>query len=198
MLRDLPPVSEASRSSKVILPPPRVEPRRGPPLHEKGPLVFLDYDQVELDAAYDQGVYQPNIEQIRKRGESNSARTRARIGEPERHVYGPTAIEQLDVFCTTRPNAPVFVFIHGGSWQRGLAKHYASPAEMFVRAGAHYVVPDFTWVQDVGGDLFPMADQVCRAIGWVYRNDASFGADPNRLYWWPFVGRASGRGRANR
>jgi arylformamidase len=182
MLRDLPPVNEASRSSKVILPPPRVEPRRGPPPHEKGPLVFLDYDQVELDAAYDQGVYHPNIEQVRKRGESNSARTRARIGEPERHAYGPTAIEQLDVFRTTRPNAPVFLFIHGGSWQRGLAKHYASPAEMFVRAGAHYVVPDFTWVQDVGGDLFPMADQVCRAIGWAYRNAASFGADPDRLY----------------
>jgi len=26
----------------------------GPPKHEKGPLVWMDMDQVELDAAYDQ------------------------------------------------------------------------------------------------------------------------------------------------
>jgi hypothetical protein len=29
----------------------------GPPLHQKGPKVFLDLDQVELDAAYDQAFY---------------------------------------------------------------------------------------------------------------------------------------------
>ena len=53
---------------------------------------------------------------------------------------------------------------------------------MFVRAGAHYVVPDFSWVQDQGGDLLPIADQIGRAIAWVYRNAASFGGDPARLY----------------
>ena len=31
--------------------------RVGPPLHQKGQLVFMEYDQVELDAAYDQGAY---------------------------------------------------------------------------------------------------------------------------------------------
>ena len=31
-------------------------------------------------------------------------------------------------------------------------------------------------------DLFPMVDQVRRAVAWVYRNAASFGGDPNRLY----------------
>jgi arylformamidase len=28
--------------------------RIGPPQHHKGPVVFMDYDQVELDASYDQ------------------------------------------------------------------------------------------------------------------------------------------------
>jgi arylformamidase len=53
---------------------------------------------------------------------------------------------------------------------------------MLIRAGAHYVVPDFVWVQDTGGSLFPMADQVCRAIAWAYQNAASFGGDRDRLY----------------
>jgi len=53
---------------------------------------------------------------------------------------------------------------------------------MFIAAGAHYVVPDFAWVQDVGGSLIVLADQVCRAVAWVYRNATRFGGDPNRLY----------------
>ena len=166
----------------IILPSPRIDPYRGPPPHEKGPLVFLDYDQIELDAAYDQAVYQPNIVQLNKRWASNSARTRARIGEPDRRAYGDSGIEQLDLFRTAKSNAPIFVFIHGGAWIRGDAKSYSAPAEMFVGAGAHYIVPDFTSVADAGGSLFPMAEQTRRAIAWVWRNAASFGGDPNRLY----------------
>src|SRR3954469_3122281 len=33
--------------------------RIGPAPHPKGPLVFMDYDQIELDAAYDQSAYAP-------------------------------------------------------------------------------------------------------------------------------------------
>ncbi len=51
-----------------------------------GPKIFLDYDQDALDAAYDQAAYEPNIEQMRKRWASNSARTRARIGAPLRRA----------------------------------------------------------------------------------------------------------------
>jgi arylformamidase len=166
----------------IILPPPRVDPYRGPPPHEKGPPVFLDYDQVELDAAYDQAVYQPNILQLNRRWASNSARTRARIGEPFRRAYGESAIEQLDIFRTAKPNAPIFIFIHGGAWLRGDARTYSAMAEMFVRTGAHYVVPDFINVAEAGGSLFPMAEQVCRATAWVYRNADSFGGDRNRIY----------------
>ena len=53
---------------------------------------------------------------------------------------------------------------------------------MFVNAGAHYVVIDFANVGDVGGSLLPMADQIRRAVAWTYKNAASFGGDPERLY----------------
>jgi arylformamidase len=139
-------------------------------------------DQEELDAAYDQSVYAPNLQQIVKRYATNSEGVRARLGAPRRYAYGPTSIEALDVYLTRRPNAPINVFIHGGAWRGGLAKDYAFPADLFVHAGAHYVVPDFVWVQDAGGSLMPMADQVRRAVAWVHRNAHSFGGDPNRLY----------------
>jgi arylformamidase len=151
-------------------------------MHEKGPPVYLDYDQAALDAAYDQAAYAPNREQLIKRRIRDSELTRLRIGEPERVAYGPAEIERLDIYRAGRAAAPVFIFIHGGAWSSGRSKDFAAPAEMFLAAGAHYVVPDFAWVQDVRGSLMVLADQVRRAIAWVYRNAVRFGIDPTRLY----------------
>ena len=156
--------------------------RIGPPPHEKGPKVWMDMDQVELDAAYEQGAYAPTIVQFRKRFASISETTRKRLGAPRRFAYGPTPIEGLDVFAARTPNAPIFVFIHGGRWRYGAAKSYAYPADLFVNAGVNLVVLDFINVDEARGDLRPMADQVRRAIAWVYRNAASFGGDTRRFY----------------
>jgi arylformamidase len=155
---------------------------RGGSMADKGPLVFLDYDQAALDAAYDQAAYAPNREQLIRRRIRDSELTRSRVGEPERFAYGSTEIEHLDVYRAGRSAAPMFIFIHGGAWRSGRSKDFATPAEMFLAAGANYVVPDFDWVQNVGGSLMVLADQVCRAIAWVYENAARFDADPNRLF----------------
>ncbi len=148
----------------------------------QGPLVWLNMDQKTLDDAYDQSVWAPNQQQVQARFASNSEIVRQRLGAPTRFAYGPTPIEGLDVYATNRPNAPISVFIHGGAWRAGLAKNYGFPAETFVRAGAHYVALDFINVIESGGDLAPLADQVRRAVAWVYRNAAMFGGDPNRIY----------------
>jgi arylformamidase len=154
----------------------------GPPPHEKGAKVWMDLDQVELDAAYDQSVYAPMIAQFNKRFASISETTRKRIGAPKRFAYGPTAIEGLDLYPARTPNAPIFVFIHGGRWRYGSAKDYAYPADLFVNAGVNYVVLDFIQVDEARGDLRPMADQVRRGIAWVYKNAASFNGDTKRFY----------------
>jgi arylformamidase len=154
----------------------------GPPPHTKGPLVFMDMDQIELDAAYDQASYAPLRLDILARMASASEAVRNRLGAPLRRSYGPSAAEQLDIYQTTRAHAPIFVFIHGGAWRGEKAKDYGYPAEMFANAGAHYIALDFAVITDVGGDLRVMADQVRRGIAWVYRNASTFGGDRNRLY----------------
>jgi arylformamidase len=148
----------------------------------RGPLVWRDMDQQELDAAYDQSKYAPNQAQIQERRLINSARARALLGEPLRLAYGASAIEQLDVYRTDRANAPVNVFIHGGAWRNGRSADFAYLAETFVHAGAHSVILDFINIDDAGGNLMTMAKQVRSAVAFVYKNAASFGGDPDRLY----------------
>ena len=111
------------------------------------------------------------------------------LGPPERVAYGPSEHEKLDIYKTHKPNAPVNVYVHGGAWRNGQAKDFAAPAEMFVNAGANFVVLDFVQIQETGGNLLPMAQQVRSAVAWVYKNAASFGADPNRVY---ITGHSSG------
>jgi arylformamidase len=167
---------------------PKDTPRaKGP--REKGPIVWLDMDQQALDDAYDQLVYAPNRDQLTKRRIINSAAARKRIGDPLRFAYGPTAIEGLDVFraapatgVKAADKTPVAIFVHGGAWRTGSASDYSFVAEPFVRTGGNFVVLDFTTVDDSGGSLFPMVEQVRRAIGWVYRNADKFGGDRDRLY----------------
>src|SRR5215204_3412101 len=152
------------------------------PAREKGPRVWLDLDQKELDDAYDQSKYAPNLQQVIGRYATNSEEARRHLGPPKRLSYGATPIEGADLYPTSRPNAPIHIFIHGGAWRGGLAKDYAFQAELLVNAGAHYIGLDFINVLEAKGDLMPMADQVRRGIAWIYRNAASFGGDPNRLY----------------
>jgi len=154
----------------------------------KGPIVWLDMDQQQLDDAYDQLVYAPNRDQLTKRRAANSAAARARIGEPLRFAYGPTPIEGLDVYRPLSNNAaagaaaPVAIFVHGGAWRTGSASEFTFLAEPFVRAGANFAVLDFINVDDAGGDLRPMVEQIRRAVGFVYRNAEKLGGDRDRLY----------------
>jgi arylformamidase len=144
------------------------------------PKVFLDYDQAALDRAYDQPSWAPNMQEVLARRAAAGDAVRARLGEPRRFAYGATPIEQLDVYATARANAPIMVFLHGGAWRGGDARSQAFAAETFVSAGAHFVVPDFALVMDVG--LEGMVTQVRRAVAWVAANATSFGGDPTRIY----------------
>ncbi len=152
------------------------------PLRPLGPLVFLDMDQQALDDAYDQEIWAPNRALIVERRKAASELARAILGMPKRVAYGPGEHEGLDIFDCGIKGAPINVFVHGGAWRRNVAADYAVQAEPLVRAGAHSVIIDFINVDQAGGDLFPMVQQVRRALGWVYRSAESFGGDRDRIY----------------
>jgi arylformamidase len=170
----------------------------------RGPLVWRELDQKALDDAYDQDVYAPNRPLIVKRRIAASERARAILGEPQRVAYGPSEYERLDIFrAPSLPSpasgggkrggslaseggkgsrAPINIFIHGGAWRRNKGPDYHLQAEPLIRAGAHCLIADFINVEQSGGDLFPMYEQVRRAIAWAWRNAETFGGDRDRFY----------------
>ena len=160
-----------------------------PPPRQKGPLVWLDMDQQDLDDAYDQNVYAYNSKNLSDRRVYQNQIAQSVLDKPQREAYGPTEIEKLDIYKTKRPNAPVLIFIHGGGWRNGRSSQFTVYAEPYVKAGANFVVLDFTNVKETNGDLFPMVDQIRRAVAWVHRNAKSFGGDPEQLY---TISRSSG------
>jgi arylformamidase len=156
----------------------------------RGPLVWRDMDQKALDDAYDQDVYAPNRPLIVTRRLVGAEQARAVIGAPQRVAYGPSEYERLDIFRASSPasggekdgGAPINMFVHGGAWRRNRGPDYHALAEPLVRAGAHAVILDFINVEQAGGDLMPMYEQVRRAIAWAWRNADSFGGDRERFY----------------
>ncbi len=145
-------------------------------------LVWLDMTQEELDRAYTQADYAPNRQQILNRFSATSAFMRGRLGEPARLTYGPGKNEGIDHFRCGDGAAPAVIMVHGGAWRSGTAAQYAYLAEIFTKAGAHCLLPDFDWVQDRDGDLLPVADQVGRAIAFICNAADSLGIDPARIF----------------
>ncbi|HEY1749366.1 MAG TPA: alpha/beta hydrolase [Xanthobacteraceae bacterium] len=152
----------------------------------RGPLVWRDYDQEALDNAYDQLVYAPNRDLILGRIAAASQRTRENIGAPERVAYGPVEHERFDLFrakgIAPAHGAPMNVFVHGGAWRQGSAADNALVAEPLVHAGAHAFILDFVNVDQAGGSIAPMHQQVSGALAFIWNNAERFGGDRNRFY----------------
>jgi acetyl esterase/lipase len=96
--------------------------------------------------------------------------------------YGPLARQRLDVWrmSTTPLHAPVVFFVHGGSWMMGDKREQGRPMlHEFVRRGWIAVVPNYRlaprhpWPAQI--------QDVTRALGWVKKNVATYGGDPERV-----------------
>ena len=152
--------------------------------------VFLDYTQEELDQAYDQQRWAPNFEEMRARAKRLSGEVRARNPHVERS-YGPTADETFEILPTTRQQAPVVLFVHGGRWMVQPPDSFIYFAETITGSGAHFAAARFAGLPPTPGEirLPTIVDQLRRAVVWLYRNATTFGGDPERIH---LIGHSSG------
>ena len=143
-------------------------------------MLFLNYEQAELDRQYDQRAWAANALDVIRAYTANSDRVRASLGEPEVFAYGPSAAETFDLYRTSTMNAPIHVFIHGGAWRLLGKRDSAFAAKTFVFAGAHFIAVDFALLPTV--TLSEMVSQVRSAVAWIYKNAATFGGDAGKIH----------------
>ena len=94
-------------------------------------------------------------------------------------VYGDGEKDKLDVFRCGLANAPLYVFIHGGYWQRGDKSIYSFIAAPFVEAGIDIAVVGYELYPDIS--MTTMTNKIREAVVWLYRNAASLGVSADRI-----------------
>jgi acetyl esterase/lipase len=96
--------------------------------------------------------------------------------------YGPLERQRLDIwrFPTTPSHAPVIFYVHGGAWTFGDKREQGRPMlHEFVRRGwvvvaiNYRLAPGFPWPAQI--------EDVTRAFGWIKKNIATYGGDPDRV-----------------
>jgi arylformamidase len=142
--------------------------------------LYRDYDQATLDVQYNARGTVPDIMPILRAYAAQSAAARATLPCVLDVRFGEHADETLDIFPAAQPDAPVFVFIHGGYW-RLLSKDDSSfMAPAFTRAGATVVAVNYSLAPAASLDLIVAQNR--RALAWVYRHIASHHGDPRRIH----------------
>jgi arylformamidase len=154
-------------------------------MERKGPLgqpkpIFLDYSQEQLDKAYDQASWAPEMVQLEAADGTRSARVRKEM-PPLTRRYGPGEADLIDIFTPADArDVPILVFIHGGAWTRNSRLDVSLAAPTLVGRRAAYAVPDFGSLKTLR--LPDMIENCRRALEWVFRNAGDFGGNSDRLY----------------
>jgi arylformamidase len=97
--------------------------------------------------------------------------------------YASPAVERqvLDIHAPKdAKNLPVVFWIHGGGWQNGDKSMVAEKPKMFTERGFVFVSTNYRLLPKVEIDV--LFRDVAKSLGWVYKNIASHGGDPNRIF----------------
>ena len=98
--------------------------------------------------------------------------------------YGEGVNETLDLFPAPVPGAPVLVFIHGGYWRAMDKRDHSFIARAFNDRGVCVAMPNYALCPGTPERPVTVPDillQMVRALEWVWRHAAGWGADPSRI-----------------
>ena len=143
-------------------------------------MVYLNYNQKELDAQYNQATLVPDITSYIEYWTTAGLKARKSLTCKLDIAYGTSDVTHLDIFPATGKKTPIHVHIHGGAWRQLGKEHVSYPAPHFVSAGATFIALNFGLAPEYS--LGQIVDQVREAIKWTWQNAVSFNGDPDRIF----------------
>lgn len=142
--------------------------------------LYREFDtQAQIDAQYNPAIKLADPSAPGKHYAAQSAQARMQLRCLLDVPYGPTRTETLDIFPADTPNAPVFVYLHGGYWRALSSKDFSCIALGLQPLGITTVVVNYALCPRV--TLDEITRQVRAAVAWTLRNIAKHGGDPARV-----------------
>jgi acetyl esterase/lipase len=135
--------------------------------------------RAQLDAAYDNRAAVANSAAKAAEWAERSVRTRQRAGALLDLRYGLRERNRIDIFRCGRDGAPLFVFIHGGYWQRNSKEVFACMADGPCAAGFDAALIGYTLAPEAR--LSEIVAEVHAALRWLRREGPGHGVARGRL-----------------
>jgi arylformamidase len=104
---------------------------------------------------------------------------RANVDSSLNCQYSSGEKDKLDIFRCGKPNAPLFIFIHGGYWQRGDKSVYSFVAESFVSSGIDVALIGYQLCP--GSSMTNIVDKIREAIVWIWNNASDYSISRHRI-----------------
>ncbi len=146
----------------------------------KAPAIYRGMDRATLDAAYNNSAAVATSQQWVASWREKSAAIRAATNVQRDLRYGPRPRACLDYFPSGQSNAPLFVFIHGGYWQRNEKETFSFIAEGPRPHGIDVALVGYTLAPDVR--LTDIVEEIRQSLDYLAANAATLGFNREYLF----------------
>ena len=144
------------------------------------PALYRGMDRAALDAAYNNSAAVADSPQWLARWRARSAVVRAGHGARLDVAYGARARARFDYFPAGAARAPLFVFIHGGYWQRNEKETFAFVADGPRPHGIDVALVGYTLAPDAR--LTDIVAEMRQALSFLADRADDFGFDRARIF----------------
>src|SRR5580704_9661349 len=144
------------------------------------PVVYRGMDRAALDAAYDNSAAVADSQDWLARWRERSAKLRAGAGARLDVAYGPKPRTRLDYFASGATRAPLFVFVHGGYWQRNEKESFCFVAEGPRAHGVDVALVGYTLAPQAR--LTEIVAEIFQSLTFLSQHAGDFGFDAKRIH----------------
>ena len=142
--------------------------------------IYKNYGQDALDRQYNNRLNVPGFATHLNRWEILSRETERMLPCIKDLRYGELPREQLDVYPSSFPNAPILVFIHGGYWQMFDKASFQFIAKAFQPYGITTVLINYPLAP--ASTLDQLVFSCRKAIAWAYQNLSGLNGNPEKIF----------------
>jgi len=142
--------------------------------------VYRGMDRAALDAAYDNTDAVADSQTYRARWWDESAAIRGELQSRLDLRYGLRQRATVDYFPSGAANAPLFVFIHGGYWQRNEKERFSFVSSGPRAHGINVAVPGYTLAPEA--TLTDIVTEIREALTFLATRADDLGFDRERIF----------------